>query len=105
MMNFSAFGGPFSGIHQFAAKFDAQTPGAFGTPPVNSAAAAAGSDNHVQRYQTNGNHFNQNVPNGKCLYTHIYRYTRQLYICTFLYIHMHLNMRAACCVYMYMYIT
>ncbi|XP_064548282.1 transcription factor che-1 isoform X1 [Drosophila montana] len=63
MMNFSAFGGPFSGIHQFAAKFDAQTPGAFGTPPVNSAAAAAGSDNHVQRYQTNGNHFNQNVPN------------------------------------------
>ncbi|KAH8420675.1 hypothetical protein KR222_000076 [Zaprionus bogoriensis] len=63
MMNFSAFGGPFSGIHQFAAKFDAQTPGAFGTPPVNAAAAAAGSDNHVQRYQTNGNHFNQNVPN------------------------------------------
>ncbi|XP_030374564.1 zinc finger protein Gfi-1 isoform X2 [Scaptodrosophila lebanonensis] len=64
MMNFSAFGGPFSGIHQFAAKFDAQTPGAFGTPPGNAAAAAAASaDNHVQRYQTNGNHFNQNVPN------------------------------------------
>ncbi|XP_068155822.1 LOW QUALITY PROTEIN: uncharacterized protein l(3)neo38 [Drosophila tropicalis] len=67
MMNFSAFGGPFSGIHQFAAKFDAQTPGAFGTPPANAAAAAAAAgagDNHVQRYQTtNGNHFNQNVPN------------------------------------------
>ncbi|XP_065721538.1 uncharacterized protein l(3)neo38 isoform X2 [Drosophila suzukii] len=68
MMNFSAFGGPFSGIHQFAAKFDAQTPGAFGTPPAAAAnaaaaAAAAGTDNHVQRYQTNGNHFNQNVPN------------------------------------------
>ncbi|XP_022216059.1 transcription factor che-1 [Drosophila obscura] len=65
MMNFSAFGGPFSGIHQFAAKFDAQTPGAFGTPPANAAAAAAaaGTDNHVQRYQTNGNHFNQNVAN------------------------------------------
>ncbi|XP_017062166.1 zinc finger protein 92 homolog isoform X2 [Drosophila ficusphila] len=68
MMNFSAFGGPFSGIHQFAAKFDAQTPGAFGTPPTAAAnaaaaAAAAGTDNHVQRYQTNGNHFNQNVPN------------------------------------------
>lgn len=79
-MNFSAFGGPFSGIHQFAAKFDAQTPGAFGTPPVNAAAAAAGSDNHVQRYQTNGNHFNQNVPNGKCMhsyeliYVHMYIY-------------------------------
>jgi len=72
MMNFSAFGGPFSGIHQFAAKFDAQTPGAFGTPPAAAAnaaaaAAAAGTDNHVQRYQTNGNHFNQNVPNGKCI--------------------------------------
>lgn len=70
MMNFSAFGGPFSGIHQFAAKFghDTQTPGAFTTPGINGnvAAAAAANDNHVQRYQTNGNHFQQNVPNGKC---------------------------------------
>ncbi|XP_037942789.1 uncharacterized protein LOC119675654 [Teleopsis dalmanni] len=62
MMNFSAFGGPFSGIHQFAAKFghDTQTPGAFSTPGINGNTS---TDNHVQRYQTNGNHFNQNVPN------------------------------------------
>ncbi|XP_055851194.1 zinc finger protein 567 isoform X1 [Episyrphus balteatus] len=62
MMNFSAFGGPFSGIHQFAAKFghDTQTPGAFSTPGVNGSNA---NDNHAaQRYQTNGNHFNQNAP-------------------------------------------
>ncbi|XP_061398012.1 uncharacterized protein LOC133333737 isoform X1 [Musca vetustissima] len=70
MMNFSAFGGPFSGIHQFAAKFghDTQTPpGAFTTPGINGNVAGGGTttvnDNHVQRYQTNGNHFQQNVPN------------------------------------------
>ncbi|XP_075145497.1 C2H2-type zinc finger domain-containing lethal (3) neo38 isoform X2 [Haematobia irritans] len=67
MMNFSAFGGPFSGIHQFAAKFghDTQTPGAFTTPGINGNAVAtsAANDNHVQRYQTNGNHFQQNIPN------------------------------------------
>ncbi|XP_073834939.1 C2H2-type zinc finger domain-containing lethal (3) neo38 isoform X2 [Musca autumnalis] len=68
MMNFSAFGGPFSGIHQFAAKFghDTQTPtGAFTTPGINGnvGGATTVNDNHVQRYQTNGNHFQQNVPN------------------------------------------
>lgn len=66
MMNFSAFGGPFSGIHQFAAKFghDTQSPGAFSTPGINGNVPTA-ADNHVQRYQTNGNHFQQNTPNGK----------------------------------------
>ncbi|XP_019847829.1 transcription factor Sp3 isoform X1 [Bactrocera dorsalis] len=67
MMNFSAFGGPFSGIHQFAAKFGHDTqgpPGAFATPTgINGNATAGVADNHVQRYQTNGNHFNQNIPN------------------------------------------
>ncbi|XP_065372576.1 zinc finger and SCAN domain-containing protein 22 isoform X2 [Calliphora vicina] len=64
MMNFSAFGGPFSGIHQFAAKFghDTQSPGAFSTPGINGNVPTA-ADNHVQRYQTNGNHFQQNTPN------------------------------------------
>uniref|UniRef100_A0A1B0A559 Uncharacterized protein n=1 Tax=Glossina pallidipes TaxID=7398 RepID=A0A1B0A559_GLOPL len=64
-MNFSAFGGPFSGIHQFAAKFghETQTPGAFTTPGINGNVSAATPDNHVQRYQTNGNHFQQNNPN------------------------------------------
>lgn len=54
MMNFSAFGGPFSGIHQFAAKFghDAQT-GAFTT------ATSGTQDVHGNRYHTN--HFNQNT--------------------------------------------
>lgn len=37
-MNFSAFGGPFSGIHQFAAKFGSND-GAF-TSTTNSAVAA-----------------------------------------------------------------
>lgn len=57
-MNFS-FGGPFSGIHQFAAKFghDAQT-GAFTT--------GAGGQDHTNRYHTNTNHFNQNSTSGKC---------------------------------------
>lgn len=57
MMNFS-FGGPFSGIHQFAAKFghDAQT-GAFTT--------GAGGQDHTNRYHTNTNHFNQNSTSGK----------------------------------------
>lgn len=60
MMNFSAFGGPFSGIHQFAAKFghDAQT-GAFGT------AGAGTQDVHGNRYHTNTNHFNQNTTSGE----------------------------------------
>ena len=67
-MNFSAFGGPFSGIHQFAAKFghDTQSPGAFTTPGINgNVPGSTVADNHVQRYQTNGNHFQQNNPNGK----------------------------------------
>ncbi|CAD6996189.1 unnamed protein product [Ceratitis capitata] len=69
MMNFSAFGGPFSGIHQFAAKFGHDTqgpPGAFATPTgINGNTTTGITDNHVQRYQTNGNHFNQNIPNVK----------------------------------------
>ena len=58
MMNFSAFGGPFSGIHQFAAKFghDAQA-GAFST-------ATGGQDVHGNRYHTNTNHFNQSPGTG-----------------------------------------
>jgi len=74
MMNFSAFGGPFSGIHQFAAKFghDAQSPGAHSHIPLNGITNGNGSssipDNHVQRYQTNGNHFNQNIPNGSYVF-------------------------------------
>ncbi|KXJ77166.1 hypothetical protein RP20_CCG008196 [Aedes albopictus] len=42
-MNFSAFGGPFSGIHQFAAKFGSND-GAF-TSTTNSAAVAAVTGN------------------------------------------------------------
>ncbi|XP_035891682.1 zinc finger protein 717 [Anopheles stephensi] len=87
-MNFSAFGGPFSGIHQFAAKFGSND-GAFtstNSAPGNGAAgangvglgAAAGNNgvggvagaNLGQQQQdlnnryhgaTNGNHFNQNT--------------------------------------------
>uniref|UniRef100_A0A182NLD0 C2H2-type domain-containing protein n=1 Tax=Anopheles dirus TaxID=7168 RepID=A0A182NLD0_9DIPT len=83
-MNFSAFGGPFSGIHQFAAKFGSND-GAFTSTnsPGNGsaggngvglgagngvAAAATGSGNlgqqqDLNRYHgtTNGNHFNQNT--------------------------------------------
>ena len=52
-MNFSAFGGPFSGIHQFAAKFS-HNDGAF-TSPVQQ-------DNHLNRYHSNTtNHYNQNT--------------------------------------------
>lgn len=59
MMNFSAFGGPFSGIHQFAAKFghDAQT-GAF------TSTGGMNQDVHGNRYHTNTNHFNQNTTSG-----------------------------------------
>lgn len=58
-MNFSAFGGPFSGIHQFAAKFghDAQA-GAF------SSAGGMNQDVHGNRYHSNANHFNQNTTSG-----------------------------------------
>uniref|UniRef100_A0A182JCF5 C2H2-type domain-containing protein n=1 Tax=Anopheles atroparvus TaxID=41427 RepID=A0A182JCF5_ANOAO len=85
-MNFSAFGGPFSGIHQFAAKFGSND-GAFsstGNSPGNGAAgtgngaglgtgtgvggATGGSNNlgqqqDLNRYHgaANGNHFNQNT--------------------------------------------
>lgn len=61
MMNFSAFGGPFSGIHQFAAKFghhDTQT-GAFSTTNGMT------QDIHGNRYHTNGNHFAQNTASRK----------------------------------------
>lgn len=62
MMNFSAFGGPFSGIHQFAAKFghDAQSgPFSSSTTGMNS------QDVHGNRYHTASNHFNQNSTSGK----------------------------------------
>ncbi|XP_062565707.1 zinc finger imprinted 3 [Armigeres subalbatus] len=88
-MNFSAFGGPFSGIHQFAAKFGSND-GAF-TSTTNSAVAAVTGNGtgpggiggiggatpgisvsasgtnigqqDLNRYHgsTNGNHFNQNT--------------------------------------------
>lgn len=84
-MNFSAFGGPFSGIHQFAAKFGSND-GAFTSTnsPGNGAAGAGngsglgtgsgvggttggtnnlGQQQDLNRYHggTNGNHFNQNT--------------------------------------------
>ncbi|XP_049278218.1 zinc finger and SCAN domain-containing protein 25 [Anopheles funestus] len=86
-MNFSAFGGPFSGIHQFAAKFGSND-GAFTSTnsPGNGTAAATngvglgaatgngvggvatagsniGQQQDLNRYHgaTNGNHFNQNT--------------------------------------------
>lgn len=60
MMNFSAFGGPFSGIHQFAAKFnpEPQTQNSFGT----SNSIINGSSNIIdngQRYQNSTNSFSQ----------------------------------------------
>ncbi|XP_055547254.1 zinc finger and BTB domain-containing protein 18.2-like [Wyeomyia smithii] len=82
-MNFSAFGGPFSGIHQFAAKFGSND-GAFtstnatagnGAGPGGLVGAATGggggaagapgtttiSQQDLNRYHgSNGNHFNQN---------------------------------------------
>lgn len=60
-MNFSAFGGPFSGIHQFAAKFghDSQN------GPFSSATSGMNSqDVHGNRYHTTSNHFNQNSTSG-----------------------------------------
>lgn len=61
IMNFSAFGGPFSGIHQFAAKFGHDTQsGAF------SAASGMTQDVHGNRYHANTNHFNQNSTSGMC---------------------------------------
>ncbi|XP_055705521.1 zinc finger protein 613 [Phlebotomus papatasi] len=54
-MNFSAFGGPFSGIHQFAAKFGNDS------TQLGSYAANASSESGAQdtRY-ANPNHFSQN---------------------------------------------
>nr|XP_040227676.2 zinc finger and SCAN domain-containing protein 25 [Anopheles coluzzii] len=90
-MNFSAFGGPFSGIHQFAAKFGSNdgaftstnSPGSNGSAGLGAAAAgngvggvatSAGGNMQQQQQQqqqqqdlnryhgaTNGNHFNQNA--------------------------------------------
>lgn len=60
MMNFSAFGGPFSGIHQFAAKFGHDTQ----SGPFSSASGMT-QDVHGNRYHTNTNHFNQNTTSGK----------------------------------------
>ncbi|XP_053680003.1 zinc finger protein 8 [Anopheles nili] len=83
-MNFSAFGGPFSGIHQFAAKFGGNE-GAFATAngPGNGSAGGngvglgnaastgsgvptsgnLGQQQDLNRYHgaSNGNHFNQNT--------------------------------------------
>lgn len=73
MMNFSAFGGPFSGIHQFAAKFghDAQT-GAFTSTSGGGGGVGGGGgpqDIHGNRYQiSNTNHFNQNTTSGKSIF-------------------------------------
>lgn len=61
-MNFSAFGGPFSGIHQFAAKFghDSQNgPFASGSSSMNT------QEVHGNRYHANGNQFNQNSTSSK----------------------------------------
>ncbi|KAL5290138.1 hypothetical protein ACFFRR_009850 [Megaselia abdita] len=60
MMNFSAFGGPFSGIHQFAAKFnhDPQPQNTFGTSNSLVNGASNVIDNG-QRYQTSSNTFSQ----------------------------------------------
>lgn len=59
MMNFSAFGGPFSGIHQFAAKFGHDTQ----SGPFSSANSMNTQDVHGNRYHTT-NHFNQNSTSG-----------------------------------------
>lgn len=62
-MNFSAFGGPFSGIHQFAAKFGHDTQ----SGPFSSTTSGMNSqDMHGNRYHTTTNHFNQNSTSGKC---------------------------------------
>lgn len=63
-MNFSAFGGPFSGIHQFAAKFghDSQN-GPFGS----SSSSMNTQEVHGNRYHANGNHFNQNSTSSKII--------------------------------------
>lgn len=61
-MNFSAFGGPFSGIHQFAAKFthpDNSQSGTFSNVTNNMQ-----QDLHGNRYNTNANNFNQNHGSG-----------------------------------------
>lgn len=56
-MNFSAFGGPFSGIHQFAKSFGHEQSGAFTTAPGGPQT----TDIHGNRYHSNTNHFNQNT--------------------------------------------
>lgn len=62
MMNFSAFGGPFSGIHQFAAKFGHDTQ----SGPFSSSTSGMNSqDVHGNRYHATSNHFNQNSTSGK----------------------------------------
>lgn len=67
-MNFSAFGGPFSGIHQFAAKFGHDTQNG----PFSSATSGMNTqDVHSNRYHTNTNHFNQNSTSGK---SHLYQF-------------------------------
>lgn len=65
-MNFSAFGGPFSGIHQFAAKFghDSQN----GPFAASSAASMNTQEVHGNRYHANGNHFNQNSTSSKPIF-------------------------------------
>lgn len=64
-MNFSAFGGPFSGIHQFAAKFghDSQN-GPFAS---SSSSTMNTQEVHANRYHANGNHFNQNSTSSKTI--------------------------------------
>ena len=71
-MNFSAFGGPFSGIHQFAAKFshEPQSQNTF-----TSTSMVNGSTNILdngQRYQANSNNFNQNPTQGNHRKNNIY---------------------------------
>lgn len=71
-MNFSAFGGPFSGIHQFAAKFnhDSQSQNNFGVSNSIINGASNTLDNS-QRYQPSINSFNQSIATSGNLFNNI----------------------------------
>lgn len=78
-MNFSAFGGPFSGIHQFAAKFGNDS------TQLGSYAANASSESGAQdtRY-ANPNHFSQN-PAGESASLSPYGYSSRVLIGRFIF--------------------
>lgn len=74
MMNFSPFGSPFSGIHQFAAKFNHEPQSQNVFASSNSIINGSNIIDNGQRYPSNSNNFNQSITSpGKLTLTYSFK--------------------------------